>query len=228
MASRSSILLALDLLAMNLSAMKTLKHASPPLRFVRSVTYSPPRIWMNDPNGPKRNSALPRVLTLNGQGDLEMSIAPVAQSLRAREFTFPTSGSSSAERAHALRSVRIANLAGEFTWNTGSEPFSFTIADATGPWWSLRIARSGSTVTLLVNDKSIEFVPQSSDELKFHLLLDASLAEFFCDDLHVLTSRSYRKPSGPRRLQVTDSDLSSLREFSAWQLRPISADRLTS
>jgi beta-fructofuranosidase len=172
--------------------------------------------------------ALPRVLTLNGQGDLEMSIAPVAQSLRARDFTFPTSGSSSAERAHALRSVEIANLAGEFTWKTGSEPFSFAIADATGPWWSLRLARSGSTVTLLVNDKSIEFVPQSSDELKFHLLLDASLAEFFCDDLHVLTSRIYRKPSGPRRLQVTDSDLSSLREFRAWQLRPISADRLTS
>jgi len=172
--------------------------------------------------------ALPRVLTLNGQGDLEMSIAPVAQSLRAGEFTFPTSGSSSAARAHAVRSVEIANLAGEFTWKTGSEPFSFTIADATGPWWSLRIARSGSTVTLLANDKSIAFVPQSSDELKFHLLLDASVAEFFCDDLHVLTSRIYRKPSGPHRLQVTDSDFSSLREFRAWQLRPISADRLTS
>jgi len=80
---------------------------------------------------------------------------------------------------------------------------------------------------LLVNDKSIEFLTQASDELKFHLLLDASVAEFFCDDLQVLTSRIYRKPSGALRLQVTESDLRSLREFRGWQLRPISADRLT-
>jgi beta-fructofuranosidase len=171
--------------------------------------------------------ALPRVLTLNKQGDLEMRVAPVVQSLRAREFVFPALSSSPAERAQAVGSVEITNLAGEFVWKTGSEPFSLTLADTTGPWWSLRSKRTGSNVTLLVNDKSIEFVPRSNGELGFHLLLDASVAEFFCDDLHVLTSRIYRKPSGALRAQVSNSDLGSLREFKAWQLRPISADRLT-
>jgi hypothetical protein len=65
-------------------------------------------------------------------------------------------------------------------------------------------------------------------ERTFHLLLDASVAEFFCDDLHVLTSRIYRPPSGPLHLQFGESDLAALRQFQAWQLRPISSDRLTS
>ena len=171
--------------------------------------------------------ALPRVLILNARGDLEMRVAPVAQSLREKEFTFPSPSFPPAERANALRSVEISSLAAELFWKTGSEPWSFTIADAAGPWWSLRIRHDGAKVTLLVNDKSIEFLTPSSDELKFHLLLDASVAEFFCDDRQVLTSRIYRKPSGALRLQVTESDLRSLREFRGWQLRPISADRLT-
>lgn len=64
--------------------------------------------------------------------------------------------------------------------------------------------------------------------MRFHLLLDASVAELFCNDLHVLTSRIYRKPNGPLRVQVSDSELSALLTLETWQLRAISSDRLTS
>jgi hypothetical protein len=58
-------------------------------------------------------------------------------------------------------------------------------------------------------------------------MLDASVAEFFCNDRQVLTSRIYRRPGGPLSVYLIDPDLSALRGFEAWQLHPISPDRLT-
>jgi hypothetical protein len=48
-----------------------------------------------------------------------------------------------------------------------------------------------------------------------------------CDDLHVVTTRIYRKPDGPLRVSG-DSSIGSLRRLVAWQVKPISSDRLTS
>jgi hypothetical protein len=65
-------------------------------------------------------------------------------------------------------------------------------------------------------------------EREFHLYLDASVAELICDRKHAITTRIYRKPEGPLRLVLGDSDLAQLTTLEAWQLRPISSDRLTS
>jgi hypothetical protein len=121
----------------------------------------------------------------------------------------------------------MENLAGELLWSTAVGGFSLALSDASGPWWSLEVSPSGSGITLQVNEKSLEFTSPAAGELRFHLLLDASVAEFFCNDLHVLTSRIYRQPNGPLRAQLSEADLSSLNWLEAWQLRPISSDRLT-
>jgi hypothetical protein len=63
--------------------------------------------------------------------------------------------------------------------------------------------------------------------MNFHLVLDASVAEFFCNSIDVLTSRIYRKPAGPLRLQLSEENAGRLQSFEAWQLQPISKDRLT-
>jgi hypothetical protein len=47
-----------------------------------------------------------------------------------------------------------------------------------------------------------------------------------CDDLHVITKRIYRKPDGPLRVS-DDSSMGRLRRLVAWQIKPISPDRLT-
>jgi hypothetical protein len=78
-----------------------------------------------------------------------------------------------------------------------------------------------------VNEKTIVLPARISSELTFHLLLDGSVVEFFCDDWHALTSRIYRQPSGPLHLQFGEGDQAALRQLEAWQLRPISSDRLT-
>ncbi len=171
--------------------------------------------------------ALPRVLTLNLQNDLEMRVAPAAQSLRERKLATVGSQASSEVRSGTIRSLTIQNLAGELLWKTGPEPSSLMIRDSVGPWWSVKVSQSGTNTILHVNEKAIELRAKSANEIKFHLFLDASVAEFFCNDLHVVTSRIYRKPSGPLHIQINDSDLGGLKALEAWQLSPISADRLT-
>jgi beta-fructofuranosidase len=170
--------------------------------------------------------ALPRVLSLNADNDLEMRVATVARSLRAKRLANITSTTSLAERGRIIRDTRIENIAAEFEWTIGSAPFSLTIVDSAGPWWSLKADRSAGRITLEINGKSIE-LPLRPGELKFHLYLDASVAEFFSNDLQALTSRIYRKPDGPLGVQLAAADLARLLSFEAWQLRPISPDRLT-
>jgi hypothetical protein len=91
----------------------------------------------------------------------------------------------------------------------------------------LNLEASGSSLALQVCGKKIEIAKQTAAEMDFHLVLDASVAEFFLDSLHVMTSRVYRKPAGPLRLQIAEDSLGRLRSLQAWQLRPISKDRLT-
>jgi beta-fructofuranosidase len=170
--------------------------------------------------------SVPRVLSLGSENHLEMRVAPPL-SLRDKKLASLAAHAAPAERIRALHSIQIENLAGELSWQTAKASFSFTLADETGPWWSLRVDHSASNSTLQVNETSTQLPPSTEREMRFHLLLDASVAEFFCNNLHVLTSRIYRKPNGPLRAQISDSDLPALQTFEAWQLRPISSDRLT-
>jgi beta-fructofuranosidase len=171
--------------------------------------------------------ALPRVLSLNSHSDLEMRVAPEAEVLRGKASATLNPNTPAEIRAKVLASLEIQNLAGEFAWQTAGAPFSMTIVDDAGPWWSLRSEAVCSGMVLNVNDKKIEIPEQAKREMNFHLLLDASVAEFFCNSLHVLTSRIYRKPDGPLRLQLSAESAGHLRSLRAWQLRPISKDRLT-
>jgi hypothetical protein len=61
---------------------------------------------------------------------------------------------------------------------------------------------------------------------EFRLFVDGSVAELICDDRHAITSRIYRKPDGPLRV-ATESTLARFIQLEAWQVRPISGDRLT-
>jgi hypothetical protein len=62
---------------------------------------------------------------------------------------------------------------------------------------------------------------------EFHLYVDGSVAEVLCDREHAFTARIYREANGPLRFRTNDDTLSSASGFGAWQLKPISKDRLT-
>lgn len=175
--------------------------------------------------------ALPRILSLGVDGSLDMRFAPEIESLRMKSFTIP-----SVQRQHpskgltsAVQGTKIENLAGEFEWEARSSTSLLTLYDNSGPWWSVRVEpKSTSTAKLSVNGATAEVPIGSSQRLGFHLMVDGSVAELICNAQHAFTTRIYRKPDGPLRISISDSELVHLDGLEAWQLRSISPDRLTS
>ena len=172
--------------------------------------------------------ALPRVLSLDSDGRLEMQVAAAAQSLRAKSFPLPRHNASVSETNHTLEEIQIENLAGEIAWKTKSMNSEFTLLDRSGPWWSAKMAARGdSAVTLTVNGTSFELPLRLASEVEFHLFLDASVAELICNRQHALTTRIYRKPDGPLHARISENELFAPTLLEVQQLRPISPDRLT-
>jgi beta-fructofuranosidase len=167
--------------------------------------------------------ALPRVLTIGVDGGLEMRVAPEVKSLRGKAFTLPKGA---AERPAALREFQIEDLCAEFSWAIRGTPSAFSLVDNSGPWLSITMEAEGSGAKLTANGASIRL--ESSIEAKFRLFVDASVAELICNDRHAITTRIYRKPDGPLRVVLADSDVNQLTSMQLWQLAPISKDRLTS
>jgi beta-fructofuranosidase len=174
--------------------------------------------------------ALPRVLSLNPQGDLEMRFAPQTQSLRGNRSGLEVMDRSQDRSKPPIDNIYIENLAAEVLWHVAPEvsgsgqpaPTEFHLDDRSGPWFSLRLERSNdATPTLTVNGKSIQVPIGPKSGYEFHLFIDASVAELLCNNLYAVTTRIYRKPDGPLRLAA------NLDRLQVWQLRPISPDRLT-
>jgi len=171
--------------------------------------------------------ALPRLLSLNAKNDLEMRLAPVMQKLRGKAFPPVTWNTPLEVRMKVLWAINFENLAGELIWKIDGAPFSMSLADDAGPWWSVKLDRQGTASVLQVNGSEIEITEEDLRETEFHLVLDASLAEFFCNAQHVVTSRIYRKPSGKLHLQIEEPSRARLASLQAWSLQPISKNRLT-
>src|SRR5579863_3753171 len=129
------------------------------------------------------------------------------------------------ERMRLIEEIRIEGVMGEFWWFTSAFPCALAIEDNGGPWWSFRSEPAGaSSMKLQVNEKSIEVAKSDDEKLECRLFLDASVSEFFCNRLHAVTSRIYRKPEGPLRVRLTNADAKAITSFHAWQLKAISAD----
>lgn len=172
--------------------------------------------------------ALPRLMSIGAGNDLEMRVASVASSLRAKSFVVPRQNVASSERGSALRAIQFDNVCGELAWKTKAATSTFALEDRAGTWWSLHLEPQASSAKLTVNGISVDLPASSSPEREFHLFLDASVAELICDSKHAITTRIYRQPDGPLRIVLGDSDLAQVTSLQAWQLRAISSDRLTS
>ena len=85
-------------------------------------------------------------------------------------------------------------------------------------------------------DKSADRTMQSGpfllgrdEALKLHVFLDGSVVEIFANDRFVLTARIY--PAGAHSTGISlfeDGGSAQMKSFDAWEMRPISPDRLTS
>jgi beta-fructofuranosidase len=177
--------------------------------------------------------AMPRVLSLSPDGELEMRVAPEAQSLRTRSFALPKYDSLTRSDNIELPGLTLENLCAELKWELSIGLANIWIADRQGMWWSMSYSQENSKASVVINFQQFE-IPALSNEPplrsltskpSFHLFLDGSVAELIVNNRHAFTSRIYRKPDGPLRISV--SALTKFASFESWQLKPISPDRLT-
>ncbi len=172
--------------------------------------------------------ALPRVLSLGSSGDVLMQTVPEVHALRAKSFICQGPRAAVSQMALSALDVKIENLCGEILWSTASSRCTFILEDRSGPWWSVESLPQGSSAArVTVNGISAEVPWASHPNLEFHLFLDGSVAELICNHMHAFTVRIYRPPNGPLRFRPNDGPLGAFRSLHAWQLLPISPDRLT-
>jgi beta-fructofuranosidase len=170
--------------------------------------------------------ALPRVLSLSPDGELEMSIAPEAQSLRGKFITWPKSDPD--ERTEVVPVIYLRDPRAEITWKGSASAHTFVLEDRSGPWWSASIKAHGANDSLLhINGSEIEIPAPANQQHDFHLFVDASVAELIVNRRHAITTRIYRKPESPLSVGFSDKRPATMTSLKIWPLQPISPDRLT-
>jgi len=136
----------------------------------------------------------------------------------------------SAERVNSVAAVEIENLCGELRWICATLRCKFTLEDKSGLWLTIEVApKDDAAAAVTVNGQKVEIrYGRLTKAIGFHLFLDASVSELICNEEHAITTRIYRLPYGPLLFRTDANLFTSANRFEAWQLKPISKDRLTS
>lgn len=166
--------------------------------------------------------ALPRVLSIGSDGGLRMSVAPAVETLRASRAEMKGSGRN---RAKALESMRIHNLAGEIRARfSGRRAFRLRLRSEKGEKFA-EIAYDPQQKDAELRVNSITGALAAEDAVTLRAFLDGSVLEVFANDRTAITARVYSTPSSPLQIEVAQID--SLESLEVWGTKAISKDRLT-
>jgi beta-fructofuranosidase len=163
--------------------------------------------------------SLPRVLSLSLDNQLQTSVAPEAKMLRAKSIA-------ENQTTHTSEALQIFDLAAELDLRLRSLTGDFRLHLYSGAGDFASISCSDKGRTLRVNELTCPLPTKRDADFRFHIFLDGSVMEVFVDDLNAMTARVYNIPSGPLRLRLEGD--AKLLSRSAWQITPISKNRLTS
>ncbi len=170
--------------------------------------------------------SLPRVLSLNSENELQMEVGPAVKQLRGAHVGM-ISETARVTRKKILDSFRVRDLAAEmiFEVRPKGDEFSFHLQSEAGePFLSISCSNKCGSRELRINNVTAP-IPGDGSALDLHLFLDGSVLEVFVNKTVSVTARIYEIPSGP--LQLKREDDAGFISFSAWQMSPISKDRLT-
>ncbi len=170
--------------------------------------------------------SLPRILSLNSKNELQMEVAPAVQQLRAAHTNITYDASPTA-RQKLLETLRLHDLAGELKleFRPKTDEFEIRLQSESGETFvTISCETKSGGQELRVDNVSAPLSGPSGSPVQLHIFLDGSVLEVFANGTTSLTKRIYRIPSGPLMLKVGDAELTSL---DAWQITPISNDRLT-
>jgi len=158
--------------------------------------------------------SLPRVLSLSSQNELQTEAAPVVGKLRA-------------DHAASIDAVRIKNLAAEIDvlLHPKTDDFNLRLHSDAGDFVSIACSKQSGSRELRVNTAAAPLPGPASSPVHLHMFLDGSVLEVFANETLALTARVYQIPSGPLRVKLEGN--AKLTSLDAWQMNPISKDRLT-
>jgi beta-fructofuranosidase len=165
--------------------------------------------------------ALPRILSLNTGGELEMQAAPEIANLR-REPARAAKGMKADEGQRSL--LRIENLSAEVWLECRKdENVALKLTSESGvTFFEMKYAADGGRRALVVGNHNIP-LEISEPKVTLRMFVDGSVLEVFCNNKVAGVARSYRNFEGPLKVAV-DGEFESL---EVWQMEPISRDRLT-
>ncbi len=172
--------------------------------------------------------SLPRELTLDSQGNLEMRVLPEVEELRLSEWTLPGKEQGAEARQMALGKMELNEAAAEFELHIAPKPFQMELSDGHKAVLSVAYDPAKIGQELQVGTQYASLPAADVTEHEIHVFLDASVVECIANDLVALTTRVYQAPKGKLRPVMAQANLDALNSLIIWPLRPISADRLTS
>jgi beta-fructofuranosidase len=165
--------------------------------------------------------SLPRVLSLDKDGNLRITALPEAAKLRMpyeAHIGTPTTGS-------PHRAVQtIPKACGELLCTTDSDqPFTLTLA---GGSLSVQIAYDPAKATITVDGKVIPLL--AGDTPHVHGFIDGSVVELLINQRIGYTKRFYNDGPAPDVTVALEHHSDAHARLQRWEIRPISSNRLTS
>ena len=169
--------------------------------------------------------SLPRVMSLSSQGELQTAVSPVTRSLRTAHKKIGPSQRGN-EHNRVLHELRIRDLCAELELelHPRADNFALHLQSDNGDFVTISASSNGGKRQLQFNSVTAPLPGSPGSPVHLHLFLDGSVVELFANGATALTARVYQKASGSLRLKLEGAEMISL---DAWQIRPISNDRLT-
>jgi beta-fructofuranosidase len=169
--------------------------------------------------------SLPRMMSLTPEGELQTEVAPAVRVLRGAHTQ---GGNSTNERRRNFDETQIRDLAAEINLQVQSatDDFTFRLESGIGDFVRISCSSQSGGRELRVNKIKMPLAGPATSPVNLQMFLDGSVLEIFANGTTSITARVYEIPSGPLRPKLEGN--AKLMAFDAWQMTPISKDRLTS
>lgn len=174
--------------------------------------------------------SLPRLLTLDANGELRIEVAPPVENIRGpkRSLQIPATD---AELRNGIGRLQIHASCGEIAcaFIGGSESFRFSlISDLNAGTRLLSCQYDPSQPNRIMMDDKTVPVRLSDDLVNFRFFVDGSVIESFVNGQSAYTKRFYYPDAVAPNITVQlNSSSRALLSFSTSQILPISPNRLT-
>lgn len=170
--------------------------------------------------------SLPRVLSLNSESELQMNVAPAALQLRGAHVSI-SHHTSPVPRHRLLEALRIHDLAAELELELRPMgDFDLHLQSEAGDnFVTISGVNKAGRCELRVDQVSAPLPRAFGSPVHLHIFLDGSVLEVFANGTTSLTKRVYQIPSGALKVKLEGH--AELITVHAWQMNPISKDRLT-